>query len=259
MIELKEWYIFLLLFLRASFIVFFLPVISSRYVPNAAKVALSFFLAYMGFLYVAVTGLTEHIVLPTTIVELIVVVLRELVFGFTVASICRLVFNAVELAGEYISYLMGLSIVNVVDPYYERMVPIVSHFQTIVAMLIFLVIGGHEWFFYAYRISIDVVPITGSKLVEPSVIGDIIPLLGTIYTMAVIVGAPLLIVMMIVQFSLALISRMLPQLNVFMVGFPLQLIVGFWTLFISTSAFNYVVSKIFVMYRDIIFQVIRLF
>ncbi len=255
--KLEDWYIFLLLLLRASFLLFFLPVMNSRYIPSVVRVVLSLFLAYVGFIHLETVGFIKTGI-PKSFPELVFVVLRELIFCFSVSQVARIIFYAVELAGEYISYLMGFSVVNVLDPTSESSVPIMSHLQSIVLMLLFLLIGGHLWFMKAYSYSLDFFPVTNAPMIPFNLVRYIVNLLGRIFVLSIYLNAPLLIVMIIVQFVLAFISRLLPQLNVFMVGFPLQVLVGFVTILISINTLSLVFSRELLRIREYIDTLMRI-
>ncbi|MGB9667938.1 MAG: flagellar biosynthetic protein FliR [Thermosulfidibacteraceae bacterium] len=258
LVNLEEWYVFLILLVRASLLVFFMPVIGSRYVPSIAKVALALFMAYIGYNHLEVTS---NIVasIPKSFLEIAIVVLRELLFAYTLSIAVRVVFNAVELAGEYVSYLMGFSVANILDPTSEGSVPLISHLENIVLMLVFLFIGGHLWFIYTFNYSIDVFP----PFHNPSSVVDalrlIIFLFGKIFVIALYINAPILIVMIIVQFVLAITTRILPQLNVFMVGFPLQIFIGFLSILISLNIVAIVFSRELLTMRDYMESIIKIF
>ena len=255
--KLEDWYIFLLLLLRASLLLFFIPVMNSRYVPSAVRIVLSLFLAYVGFIHLETVGLIKTGI-PKDFLELVFIVLREFIFCFSISQVARIIFYAAELAGEYISYLMGFSVVNVIDPTSESSVPIISHLQSMVLMLLFLLIGGHLWFIKAYSYSLDVFPVTNVTTIPFNLIRYTIDLLGKIFVLSIYIDAPILIVMIIVQFVLAFISRLLPQLNVFMVGFPLQVLVGFITILISINTLSIVFGRELLRIREYIDDFMRL-
>ncbi len=250
-VDLLSFYKFFLLLIRASFIVFFAPVIGSRLIPSVAKIALSVFLAFLAFSSVGAV----HI--PQSYMEMFLTVFKEMLIGLSVGFASRLVFDGIQFGGQYVGYMMGFAVVNVIDPQSEAHLPIISQFENIIAILIFLAIGGHLWFFSAFSDSLAILPL-GFQLGSLSWIPFIIKLFGNIFVIAIKVNAPVFLVLFLIQLVMAVIARVVPQMNIFMVGFPIQIAVGFFLLFVSVKAMGYLFSDLFFSMREHIYTIMKL-
>ncbi len=251
-VDLVAFYKFLLLFLRASFLVFFVPVVGSRSVPAFAKAGLALFLAY-----VAYVGRSVEVVFPETVVGLVLEVMRELLFGALVGFVARLVFDGIQLGGQYVGYMMGFSVVNVMDPQAETAMPLISHVENILAVLIFLVIGGHLWFMSAFFDSLKLFPLGKLSLsVKWSLYA--VKLVGGIFVIAIKVNAPVFLVLFLIQLVMAVVARVIPQMNIFMVGFPVQIFVGMVLLMFSLQGMLWLFGREFSAMRLHIYEVMRI-
>ena len=250
-VDLAIFYKFLLLFLRASFLVFFVPVIGSRNVPAMAKAGLALFLAYMGMSY------PVSVAFPKGPTELVLVVLRELLFGVVVGMTARFVFDGIQLGGQYIGYMMGMAVVNIMNPQEETAVPLISYFENIVAVLVFLAIGGHLWFMSAYFDSLKIFPLGMLSLgVKWSVF--VVRLLKTIFVIAIKVNAPIFAVLFLIQIAMAIVARVIPQMNIFMVGFPVQIFIGLILLMFSLEGMTFLFGREFLFMKRNLYEVIKL-
>ncbi len=251
-VDLVNFYKFLLLLIRASFIIFVVPVIGTRTVPAMAKVALAMFLAYIAM---PVAG---NVVIPETVVGLVLVVLRELLLGVCIGFACRLIFDGIQLGGQYVGYMMGFSVVNVMDPQAETAVPLISHFESIVAVLVFLSIGGHLWFMSAFLDTLKAVPL-GELRMGTSWSLFLAKLGREIFVVGLKVNAPIFIVLFLIQLVMAVIARIVPQMNIFMVGFPIQIFVGLVLLAFSVRGMVHLFGNEFLYMRELMYSVMRLF
>ncbi len=251
-IDLALFYKFLLLFLRASFFIVFSPVVGSRSVPAVAKAGLSLFLA------VAVISRQGNVPLPGTLLWLVLDVARELMLGAAMGFAARIVFDGIQLGGQYVGYMMGLAIVNVMDPQSEASVPLISHFENLVAILVFLSVGGHFWFLWAFTDSLKVVPLEGLSMGVKW--GLFLFNLGkTLFTIAIKVNAPIFVVLFLIQLVMAISARVVPQMNIFMVGFPLQIFVGLVLLAFSIRGMVWLFSREFLTAKLHMYKILKLF
>ncbi len=250
-LNLFAFYKFFLLLIRASFIVFFAPVIGSRLVPAVAKIALSAFLAFMAF------PIVGNVYIPDNYITLVILLLKEALVGFSIGFVSRLVFDGIQFGGQYVGYMMGFAVVNVLDPQSEAHMPIISQFENIIAILVFFAIGGHLWFFSAFSDSFSILPL-GFQLTSFGWIPFVVKLFGSIFVIAIKVNAPIFLVLFLIQLVMAIIARVVPQMNIFMVGFPIQIAVGFFLLFVSVKAMSYLFSDLFLDMKSHIYTLMKL-
>ena len=139
---------------------------------------------------------------------------------------------------------MGFSIVNVIDPINNEQVSIISQFQYLVAVLIFLLMNGHHIFLYAIGESFRIIPPLGFHFS-----GELMQLLlGFVKNMlevAIKTGAPIIAVLMFMSVGMGLVARTVPQINIFIVGFPLQIAIGLIGIGLTLPVFLRVVEDYF--------------
>jgi flagellar biosynthetic protein FliR len=160
----------------------------------------------------------------------------ETAIGLVIGFSAQLLFDAVGLAGEMIGTQIGFGIVNVLDPTTNSQVSITSQYLNALALLLFLAINGHHWFLTAAVRSFEVLPLLGF---HPSqgMADMVIMLTANVLVLAVRLSAPVVVTLLLLNVALGLIARTVPQMNVFIVGFPLQIAVGLFILGVSLPVF----------------------
>jgi len=230
--EIGSFIQFFMVFVRISAIILTMPVVGSANVPRQVKVGLTIAIAYI----VVQTANLPPVDLTLSVWELALKLIGELAVGLTIGFATQLIFTAVQLAGSIVGFQMGFAIVNVMDPATQSQVSITAQFQNILALLIFLSIDGHHWLITACTESYDVIPVLGfhpsSELVEM-----MINLTKNVFEAAIKLASPIIASLFILNVALGLIARTVPQMNVFIVGFPLQISIGLFLLGASTPIF----------------------
>ena len=143
-----------LVFTRVGAILLTAPLFSSGSIPVHVKIGLSFMLAVIVFPLVTVNAAS---VLP--LASLGVAIAGEVLIGVIIGFTARLLFAAVQLAGQLVGFQMGFGIVNVIDPQTSTQVSIIAQFENIITLLIFLAVNAHHWFIMAIAKSFEVVPL----------------------------------------------------------------------------------------------------
>ena len=210
----------ILVFIRIGAILIAAPLFGSRNVPLQLKAGLSLVLAMVIF---PVTGFQE--VYLTGIPSLVTAMVGEVLIGIIIGFTARLIFSAVQLAGQLIGFQMGFGIVNVIDPQTSTQFSIVAQFQNIMTLLIFLALDAHYWFILAISSSFELIPPLGFCFTS-SLMEAIVSLSCDMFLVAAKVAAPVIAALLFASVALGLIARTVPQMNVFIVGFPIKLAIG---------------------------------
>ena len=213
--------VFLLLTVRIGAIVLSLPLLDSRNLPAQLKVLLILMLGMA--LYPLVQ--TQQVVIPQRLGHLGLVVVSEMLIGLTIGFVAQLLFAGIQLGGEIISQQMGLSIATIFDPNTAHQVSLVTHFQYVLAMLMFLSSSAHHWFIIAMAESLQSIPLAGLNT-SGAVLPVILTLLGKACVIAIQLAAPVSIALLLATLVLGVMARLVPQLNVFMLSFPATLGLG---------------------------------
>jgi flagellar biosynthetic protein FliR len=137
-----------------------------------------------------------------------------------------------------VGFQMGLAMANVVDPSTSEQIPLLGELNNIIAILIFLTINAHHWFLHAVADSFRLVPPFAFHF-SNSLMGQLVALSGDMFVIAIKVGAPVIAALFLMSVAFGVAARTVPQMNIFFVAMPIQILVGL--LFISFS-FPYLLS-----------------
>ncbi len=232
--------LFLLVFTRVSGLVATAPVLGNRAVPGGVKASLSALLALL--LLPAVSLPPDG--LPSTTLALALAVARELGLGLALGFLASLVFLAVQLAGELMDMQFGFSMVNVIDPQFGIQVPLIGNFLYLLAILILLLTDGHHLLVWGLHRSFVLAP-PGAFAITGNSTAVAVDSFSGLFAVAISLAAPVVGVLLLTSVALGILSRTLPQMNVFLVGMPLKLIVGLLVFPLTLPLFAVLLEQIF--------------
>jgi flagellar biosynthesis protein FliR len=207
-------------FLRVLAVFTAAPVFSSRAFPMRAKIALAFFVALATQASVPVAP-----VIGFDSPNVWGVVVQQIGIGLAIGFAVRLVFAAVELAGEVVGFQMGLNFASFFDPTLNAQSSAVARFFGQMTALLFVVMNGHLMVLMALTQSFHSFPVDQNFLQS---LGQMqLYRLGTdLFASALWIALPMIGMLMFTNLALGIISRVAPQMNIFAVGFPITLVVG---------------------------------
>ncbi len=221
----------MLIFLRVSAIMILIPVLGHNLVPKSVKAGLVALVTIL--LYPVVSASVVQI--PPEPVLFILFGIQEILIAAILAMIGQLIFTAVQFAGQLMSFQMGMAIANVFDPATSAQGAVVAQLASILAMLMWLSVGAHHTFIYALAESFTLLPIgTPWSFAGWEVLNDAA---AQMFVMALRLVAPVMLLLFFVYVALGLISRAVPQIQVFFVSFPLTVGLGLLTLALAFPAF----------------------
>ena len=200
------------------------PLFGNAGVPMRVKVLLGVFLA----LVIAPLVPALPAVDPTSWAGLLILV-KEMIIGLAMGFAMRLVFAAIEYAGEVASQTMGLGFAVFFDPSTRGRSSAVSQFMALVATMAFLAVNGHLVLLEALAESFITMPITETPFSSNAAL-ELARWGGRIFSAGLQLAMPIIAALLITQVALGILTRAAPQLNIFGIGFPITLGVGFLTL-----------------------------
>ncbi|MFO7569282.1 MAG: flagellar biosynthetic protein FliR [Smithellaceae bacterium] len=245
---------FILVLLRVSALVTTMPVFSERTVPPTIKASLSIIISVILF-PVVVSKIPPLAQLH--FLELLFLMIGEVLIGVTIGFASRLVFAAIQLAGNIIGFQMGFAIVNVIDPMTSSQVSIIAEFQYLIAMLLFLTVNAHHLFFSAIAQSYEFIAPLGFHF-SGQLMQAIFDVSKEMFVIALKIGAPIMAVMLFTNVGLGVVARTVPQMNIFIVGFPLQISMGLIFLGFTTPLFIRTLTGMFAGMEGKIITLLRL-
>lgn len=197
------------------------PPFGNSYVPMMVKVLLGAAIAFIISPSVPVPAAFD----PVSF-EGIVILAQQFIIGLSMGFAIRIVFAAVEAAGEFVSTSMGLGFAVFFDPQTEGQSSAISQFYSLLATLVFLTMNGHLIVLSVLADSFDTLPITTTPI---SAVGfHQIALWGAnIFSMGLQISIPIVATLLIANISLGVLTRAAPQLNLFGIGFTITLLTGF--------------------------------
>ena len=231
---------FILVLSRAAGIVGFAPFYNVRLIPIRSKVLLSFALAvalYPSSLELDFTPTEE-------IWKLAWMILRECGIGLALGLATYMVFAGIQLAGELVGLQMGFRIAGAFDPQFGMSSSLMTQFNNLFALMIFLSVNGHHWFIRGAAQSFQLIPL-GEMRVSGRYVGRLIELFGELFVIALKIGAPMIIALILTNMALGLMMRAVPQMNIFVIGFPVMIVVGLSILLVSIEALAYLMVSLF--------------
>ena len=243
---------FILVLVRVSGIISTAPVFGSSNIPSQIKVVLSLMLALI--LYPFIPLITVY---PDRPDHYIMLIASELLIGLVLGIIARFLFGAVEFAGTVIGFQMGLGMANVFDPQSQEQISLVGRFENATATLIFLAMDGHLIVLQALVRSYSVLPPGGASINRP-LVENLTELSASVFVIGLQIGAPLIVALFLANAIVGLLARSVPQIQVFVVGFPLTLLLGFLFLLFGMPFYGQAVHKMFEMFDTQLFSVLQL-
>lgn len=196
------------------------PVFSIRAIPARAKVCLAFMVALC-----AQASLSNQAVIGLNDPNTISTAVHEVLIGLSIGFAVRMVFASVELAGELMGLQMGLNFAMFFDTTINSQTGAVSRFFGNLAILLFMVVNGHLLVLMAVIKSFDAFPINHGLL---QTYGQLkLYNMGTdLFATALWIALPLVGMLLMVNLTLGIVSRIAPQMSIYAVGFPLTLTMG---------------------------------
>lgn len=211
---------FILVLARVTPLFLLAPPFSSPMVPPRVRGIIAVGIS-MGLAPIALHG--QHI--PTDPLTLAALVVEGMLVGLGFAFSFAVLFAAVESAGSLADLGAGFSYGSLVDPVNGNQGGAISHVYSLVGLAVFLVIGGEAWVLRGLAHTFQLVPLTSAPRIDTLVAGAE-QVFSTVFTSAVEIAAPVLIALLITDAAFGVVSRVVPQLNVFAVGFPAKVAVA---------------------------------
>jgi len=197
------------------------PLFSSKMFPARARGVAAVALA-VGISPLAMKD--QHV--PTDALSLGGLIGKEALVGFAFAFGVSVLFAAVSAAGSFIDTLIGFSFGGLVDPVNGNQSSVLSQLYTLIGVMVFIAIGGEAWMVQGLVKTYDLVGLTDMPALG-ALVGGAQHTFSSIFVSAVELAAPVLIALIITDAGFGVVSRVMPQLNVFAVGFPAKILVGF--------------------------------
>jgi len=221
-ITLAQLDVFLLIVARMAGLFAETPVLGSRLIPIPVKVALAIWTSIVLWFVVPLTT-----ALPPDLPTLILALVNEFLIGLLIGFVCFVIFSAVQAAGDLIDLQMGLSIATVISPTTGGVTSIVGTLAFMLGTTIFVVLNGHHMILSAFEQSFRLLPlVTPIKFSGGNLVMEMLSITRTFWLIGLQLSAPVILLIFLSDFSFGIVSRVAPQVNVFMLGFQVKPALG---------------------------------
>lgn len=210
---LNQFLLFVLVLTRVGALIAALPVLGSAGVPMQVRAILAVSMA----LLITPLHWGASFPLPANLIDLALIVGREAILGLALGSAITILLAGMQLAGQIISQMSGLSLADVVNPTFDTQVPIFSQLLEMVALAIFFLLGGHRQVIGALLGSFAWMPPGGGRLPE-NLVDVLSTIAGHSFETGLRASAPVMVSLLLAILIVALISRTLPQINAIAIG-----------------------------------------
>jgi flagellar biosynthetic protein FliR len=220
-LHLPQFLVFLLVLTRVGTLVASLPVLGSAGIPLQVRALLAAAIAAL----IAPLHFGATVPAPANLVDLALLMGREALLGLALGAAITILLSGMQLAGQVISQMSGLSLADVVSPSSDAQVPIFSQLLELLALAIFFLTGGHRHVIDALLGSFAWMPPGSGRLPDrlPDVLASIA---GHSFETGIRASAPVMVALLLAILIVALVSRTLPQLNSMTIGLNVQALVA---------------------------------
>lgn len=231
----------MLFFLRASGLIVASPVFGRKSVPNLIKITFCLVMAY--FIFTAVPP-PETVYSSPGVLPFILQCACELLFGIVIGFVTTMFFNLTFVAGQLIDTQIGFSIVSVYDVQNRTQVPLIGNLLNIVMLLVFYAVGGHHKLITILMNTFYQIPV-GHVALSVRIAAAAAESFALSFTLGVMVALPVIASGLVLEVVLGVLIRTVPQMNMFVVGIPVKLIVGLVVLMFALPVFVYFNQSLF--------------
>lgn len=212
------------------------PIFKSKQIPTRVKIGLAVLLSIL----IAPT-LPPMPTVPVGSPQGLLIMVQQIIIGTALGLTMQLIFSAIEMAGEFSGMQMGLGFASFYDPANASNSAVIAQWLGIIASLAFLSMNGHLMMLQAVAESFHTLPIGG--MMSGKSFFAISHWGSSIFSNALQISLPLLAALLITNLALGVLTRAAQQLNIFSIGFPITLAVGFFVLSFSMPYLAHVMDR----------------
>lgn len=215
--------LFMAIFTRLSGLFTSAPLFSTYPIPAQVKVWLA---ALIAFILFPIVQYNTTFVVPTNVPALSLILFKEFLIGYAIGFCANIMFVGIELGVNTFAIQMGLSADQALNPTSGGQSPVITQAYTYLASMLFIATGAHRWLFAALYNSFHSMPIGYTFNISPQFIEQVVIISGQIFKVGLEIALPIFGVLFITDVLLGFTSKMMPQMNIFMVSLPLKIYLG---------------------------------
>ena len=216
-VELYNW---MLVFLRVSAFLLVLPFFTMTNFPVTMRVALGALIALL-----IAPSLPEFQLGRLSFISILEVMVQEVSVGMALGFVARMIFYSVDIAGAIISNEMGLNLASIMDPITQQSSQVMGTILMILSTLVMLTLNLHHWMLLGFARTYDILPI-GTAHLQTALFDVVVAKTSHVFTVALQISAPVIAVSFVITLVFSILSRAVPQMNVFSEMFGFRLVGG---------------------------------
>lgn len=237
----NQLYYGLLLFLRVTGLFILSPVFGRRNLPNMAKAGLALLLSYI---FIHTYPAPAGSVFPGNAGNYALLCVKELSIGLIMGYLTTVFFDVATMAGQLMDVQIGFGMAQIYDPQTQNQVSLVSSLLNYALLLLFFLANGHHALIRILGFTFEKIPV-GQVLLGQDLALMVAQAVGLAFSMAVTVALPIVAAELVLEVVLAILTRSVPQLNVFVVGISVKLVAGLLALVLFIPAFASYGDRVF--------------
>ena len=250
-IGLAEFEKLLLIFARIASFVMVAPFFGMPNTPRRTKVGFTFFFVLIIDSYVPIGSYSYEGVL-----EYATLVVKECVVGLMIGFMANVCLQTIHFAGRIIDMDIGLAMANVMDPTSREQVGLIGTFYYDCVMLILLGSDLHHFLIRAMIETYEIVPI-GSMTINPSLYDTVLSFIADYFTIGFRIALPVFATILLLNAILAIIVRIAPQMNMFVIGMQLKILLGLFVIFFTIGLLPVISNFIYGQMKSVIIHVVE--
>jgi flagellar biosynthetic protein FliR len=237
---------------RVSIIFFFLPLFGAKNIPMMWKAGFSIIIAI-----ILAPVVPPPKVFPETLIEVLLGVISEMLMGLILSLGIKMLLTTVQMAGQFLSFQMGFAMAMAMDPQTGVQSTVLTQLLYLFTVLIFFSMDGHHLFIRALAASFEMVPPNGFTF-DPHLSTELIQISGMMFLLGLKIAAPIIVALFLSNLCLGIVARTVPQVNILMVGFPINISIGLVLFTMIVANFSSVVSGLMSKMDEALNVLIRL-
>jgi flagellar biosynthesis protein FliR len=234
---------FFLIFTRLLTVLLMLPGIGTDQTPAQFRLYLALSISLIATISV------PQLSMPETVDAIALGIFNEFIFGLVLGLLPAIVIGGLAVSGQVIAGVIGIGQANMIDRSLGENVSVLARFNMLLGTLIFLAIDGHHVILKAATMELGIVK--GGIIPSFATTTEILTLsLSSSFEMAIVISAPILITTLITQFLLGLITKFVPQVNIFIISLPLSIFMGFYIMSFTIEPFSSLLVNEFIQLEE---------
>jgi flagellar biosynthetic protein FliR len=211
---------FFWILMRVGIIIFLLPLFGAKGIPMMWKAGFSMIIAV-----ILTPVVPSPKMFPETFPEIVIGMISEMTMGLILSLGIKMLLTSVQMAGQFLSFQMGFAMARAMDPQTGVQSTVLTQLLYLFTVLIFFSSDGHHLFIHALAISFEIVP-PNSFTFHPELSVEVTKISGMMFLLGLKIAAPIVVALFLSNLCLGIVARTVPQVNILMVGFPINITIG---------------------------------